>query len=155
MPMADLLRRTPYRNSHPRRGAEDTQVRCGVDLAARVGELMLRCGAGAPQVEGSVAAVAAAAGVDVVEVDITLQSLLCRRPAPTGTPHTLLRVVRRTRHDYARLVAVHRLVAALAGGRGRRPTRPPTGCAQIKRARASSRSPRSRSRARCSPRPSP
>jgi uncharacterized membrane protein YjjP (DUF1212 family) len=72
--------------------------------------------AGAPLVVGSVAAVAVASGVEVVEVDITLQSLLIQAPRATGRPHTLLRVVRRTRHDYARLVAVHELVEALAGG---------------------------------------
>ncbi len=117
MPMADLLRRTPYRYTRiPGEAAEDTQVRWALDLAARVGELMLRCGAGAPQVVGSVAAVAAAAGVDVVEVDITLQSLLIQATSATGRPHTLLRVVRRTRHDYARLVAVHQLVQALSAG---------------------------------------
>ena len=117
LPMADLLRRTPYRHTRiPGEAAEDTQVRFALDLAARVGELMLRCGAGAPQVVGSVAAVAAAAGVDVIEVDITLQSLLIQATSATGRSHTLLRVVRRTRHDYARLVAVHELVEALAHG---------------------------------------
>lgn len=117
MPMADLLRRTPYRHTRiPDEAAEDTQVREGLDLAVRVGELMLRCGAGAPQVQGSVAAVAAAAGVDLVEVDITLQSLIMQATSTTGRPHTLLRVVRATRHDYARLVAVHRLVEALSEG---------------------------------------
>lgn len=117
MPMADLLRRTPYRHTRiPGEAAEDTQVREGLDLAVRVGELMLRCGAGAPQVQGSVAAVAAAAGVDLVEVDITLQSLIMQATSATGRPHTLLRVVRATRHDYARLVAVHRLVEALSHG---------------------------------------
>ena len=115
--MADLLRRTPYRHARiPGEAAEDAEVRQALDLAARVGELMLRCGAGAPQVQGSVAAVAAAAGVDLVEVDITLQSLLIQATSATGRPHTLLRVVRRTRHDYARLVAVHRLVEALVAG---------------------------------------
>ena len=116
MPMADLLRRTPYRPAIPGEAAEDAAVRRGVDLAARVGELMLRCGAGAPHVEGSVAAVAAAAGVDVLEVDITLQSLLLQATSSEGRQHTLLRVVRRSRLDYGRLVAVHRLVASLVAG---------------------------------------
>ena len=117
MPMADLLRRTPYRHTRiPGEAAEDAEVRRALELAARVGELMLRCGAGAPQVQGSVAAVAAAAGVDLVEVDITLQSLIIQATSATGRPHTVLRVVRRTRHDYARLVAVHRLVEALVAG---------------------------------------
>jgi uncharacterized membrane protein YjjP (DUF1212 family)/uncharacterized membrane protein YjjB (DUF3815 family) len=117
MPMADLLRRTPYRRTPiPGEAAEDTAVREALDLAVRVGELMLRCGAGAPQVQGSVAAVAAAGGVNLVEVDITLQSLLLQATSDSGRPHTLLRVVRGTRHDYARLVAVHRLVASLTAG---------------------------------------
>ncbi|MGL4176744.1 MAG: threonine/serine ThrE exporter family protein [Dermatophilaceae bacterium] len=118
LPMADLLRRTPYQDTAiPGEAAEDAAVRQGVDLAARVGELMLRSGAGAPQVQGSVAAVAAAAGVDVIEVDITLQSLLIQATSSEGRQHTLLRVVRRSRYDYARLVAVHELVGDLVAGR--------------------------------------
>ncbi|WP_377645011.1 threonine/serine exporter ThrE family protein [Oryzobacter terrae] len=117
MPMADLLRRTPYRYTRiPNQAAEDAKVRAALDLAVRVGELMLRCGAGAPQVQGSVAAVAAASGVDLVEVDITLQSLLVQATSSDGRPHTLLRVVRSNRHDYARLVAVHQLVEELTAG---------------------------------------
>ncbi len=117
MPMLDLLRRTPYRHARiPAAAGSDAAVRDALELAVRVGELMLRCGAGAPQVEGSVAAVAAAAGVDRVDLDITLQSLLVQARSSDGRAHTLLRVVRRTRHDYARLVAVHRLVAALVAG---------------------------------------
>ncbi|MGL4743817.1 MAG: threonine/serine ThrE exporter family protein [Dermatophilaceae bacterium] len=118
LPMADLLRGTPYRHAAiPGEAAEDAAVRQGVDLAARVGELMLRSGAGAPQVQGSVAAVAAAAGVDVIEVDITLQSLLIQAASSDGRQHTLLRVVRRSHYDYARLVAVHELVGDLVARR--------------------------------------
>ncbi|MGL5864513.1 MAG: threonine/serine exporter family protein [Dermatophilaceae bacterium] len=118
LPMADLLRRTPYRYAAiPGEAAEDAAVRQGVDLAARVGELMLRSGAGAAQVQGSVAAVSAAAGVDVVEVDITLQSLLIQATSRAGRQHTLLRVVRRSQYDYARLVAIHELVGDLVARR--------------------------------------
>jgi uncharacterized membrane protein YjjP (DUF1212 family)/uncharacterized membrane protein YjjB (DUF3815 family) len=117
MPMLDLLRHTPYRHARiPDAAAEDPTVRRGLDLAASVGELMLRCGAGAPQVEGSVAAVAAAAGLDQVDLDITLESLIIQATSRDGRTHTLLRVVRRTRFDYARLVAVHRLVETLVAG---------------------------------------
>ncbi len=115
--MLDLLRRTPYRHARiPDEAAEDVATARAVDLAVRVGELMMRCGAGAPQVEGAVAAVAASAGIDVVELDITLQSLLVQAHSSDGRTHIVLRVVRRTRYDYGRLVAVHRLVAALAAG---------------------------------------
>ena len=108
MPMRDLLRRTPYRHARiPDEAAEEQEVLRALDLSARVGELMLRSGAGAPQVQGSVAAVAAACGIDTVELDITMQSLFIQATSSDGRPHTLLRVVRQTRHDYARLVAIH------------------------------------------------
>ncbi|MBR7741943.1 threonine/serine exporter family protein [Phycicoccus sp. BSK3Z-2] len=117
MPMADLLRRTPYRHARiPDAAAEERQVRRGLELAVRVGEIMLRSGAGAPHVEGSIAAVAAAAGVDKVDLDITMQSVLAQARSSDGRAHTLLKVVRRTRFDYARLVAVHQLVQSLVAG---------------------------------------
>jgi uncharacterized membrane protein YjjP (DUF1212 family) len=117
MPMVDLLRRTPYRHARiPEAAPEEQAARRALDLAVRVGELMLRCGAGAPQVEGSVAAVAAAGGIDKVELDITLQSILLQAESADGATHTVLRVVRRTKHDYARLTAVHRLVGDLVAG---------------------------------------
>lgn len=117
MPLVDLLRRTPYRNARVAiEGAEEARVREALDLAVRLGELMLRCGAGAPQVEGSVAAVCAAAGLNNVEIDITLQSLLVHARIDAVHSVTALRVVRSTRHDYARLVAVHELVDAFVNG---------------------------------------
>jgi len=117
MPMSDLLRRTPYRHARiPETPGHDSEVRRALDLAVRVGELMLRCGAGGPQVEGAVAAVAASAGIDAVELDITMQSLFLQAKSDDGRVHSVLRVARKTRFDYARLVAVHRLVAALVAG---------------------------------------
>ncbi len=87
-----------------------------LDLCARVGELMLRCGAGAPHVEGSVVALATAAGLRTFEIDLTLQSLHLQSVAPSGRTHSILRVVRSTRHDHARLVAVHGLVESVVAG---------------------------------------
>ncbi|MEO6018879.1 MAG: threonine/serine exporter family protein [Knoellia sp.] len=117
MPLVDLLRRTPYRNARvASEAAEEARVREALDLAVRVGELMLRSGAGAPQVEGSVAAVCAAAGINSIEIDITLQSLLVHAHVDAVHAVTELRVVRSSRHDYARLVAVHELVDALVTG---------------------------------------
>jgi uncharacterized membrane protein YjjP (DUF1212 family) len=117
MPLVDLLRRTPYRNARVAiEAAEEARVREALDLAVRLGELMLRSGAGAPQVEGSVAAVCAAAGLNNVEIDITLQSLLVHAHIDSVHAVTELRVVRSSRHDYARLVAVHELVDALVSG---------------------------------------
>src|SRR3954468_9956796 len=117
-PLVESLRRTPYRdpNQLELTGSDD-QARTAIDLAVRVGELLLRCGAGARDVESGVIAVAAASGLDNLEVDITNQSLLVQGRTPAGTLMTMLRVVRSSSRDFARLVAVHRLVEDLAAGR--------------------------------------
>jgi uncharacterized membrane protein YjjP (DUF1212 family)/uncharacterized membrane protein YjjB (DUF3815 family) len=117
LPMVDALRHTPYRNPRVRQAAaEEREARASLDLALRVGELMLRCGAGAPQVESSVVAVAAAAGLDNLEIDITLQSLLIQCSIGSGAPITMLRVVRSSTRDFARLTAVHEFVEKLVAG---------------------------------------
>jgi uncharacterized membrane protein YjjP (DUF1212 family) len=117
LPMVEALRHTPYRNPRVRQAAaEEREARASLDLALRVGELMLRCGAGAPQVESSVVAVAAAAGLDHLEVDITLQSLLVQCTTPSGAPLTMLRVVRSSTRDFARLTDVHEFVERLVAG---------------------------------------
>lgn len=114
MPMLESLRHTPYRNVRIRQAvAEEREARAALDLALRVGELMLRCGAGAPQVESSVIAVAAAGGLDNLEIDITLQSLLIQCTTASGLPITMLRVVRSASRDFARLTAVHEFVEGL------------------------------------------
>lgn len=120
IPVPDLLRRSPYRvvreHPRPRKGGLAGDIQAALDLATRIGELMLRSGAGAPQVEASVAAVAHAGGLAHFEVDITLQALLVQARSDDGQTHTQLRVVRHARPDHARLVAVHRLVDELAHG---------------------------------------
>ncbi|NHN55549.1 threonine/serine exporter family protein [Calidifontibacter sp. DB0510] len=113
LPLSEsALRLTPYRHLRPGAQPEqDTGARQALELAVRVGELMLRCGAGTRTVESTVVAVAAAAGLRRLEVDITNQSLLVQAPAPSGEPLTLLRVVRSSTRDFARLAAVHEFVA--------------------------------------------
>ena len=112
VPLQDKLRYTPYRD--PRLGSapeQDSSTRQSLELAVRAGELMMRCGASTRDVESSVIAVAAAAGLRRLEVDITNQALLIQAPAPTGPPISMLRVVRSGARDFARLAAVHRFVA--------------------------------------------
>jgi uncharacterized membrane protein YjjP (DUF1212 family) len=118
VPLVESLRHTPYRepNQLHLTGSDD-EARTAIELAVRVGELMVRCGAGARDVESGVVAVAAAAGLDNLEVDITNQSLLVQCRTPAGTLITVLRVVRSSSRDFARLVAVHRFVEDLAAGR--------------------------------------
>ncbi|TWE11641.1 threonine/serine ThrE exporter family protein [Rudaeicoccus suwonensis] len=117
LPIAESLRNTPYRDPRAMAAPEqDAATRKALELAVRVGELMLRCGAGTRDVESAVVAVAAAAGLRRLEVDITNQSLLVQAPAPSGTPVTMLRVVRSNTRDFARLTSVHGLVEELVRG---------------------------------------
>lgn len=117
LPLIEVLRHTPYRNPRVvQAAAEEREARASLDLSLRVGELMLRCGADAPQVESSVIAVAAAAGLDNIEVDITLQSLLVQCTTSAGAQITMLRVVRSSSRDFARLAAVHEFVENLVAG---------------------------------------
>lgn len=117
MPIADSLRHTPYRDPRAMEAPEqEASVRSALELAVRVGELLFRCGAGTRDVEAAVIAVAAAAGLRRLELDITNQSLLAQAPTPSGVPVTLLRVVRSNTRDFARLTAVHGLVQELVAG---------------------------------------
>lgn len=117
MPIADSLRHTPYRDPRSMETPEqEASVRSALELAVRVGELLFRCGAGTRDVEAAVVAVAAAAGLRRLELDITNQSLLVQAPTPSGVPVTLLRVARSNTRDFARLTAVHGLVQELVAG---------------------------------------
>lgn len=117
MPLADSLRHTPYRDPRTMEAPEqEASVRRALELAVRVGELLLRCGGSTRDVEAAVVAVSAAAGLRRLELDITNQSLLAQAAAPNGEPVTLLRVVRSNTRDFARLTAVHGLVEELVSG---------------------------------------
>ncbi|WP_446666334.1 threonine/serine ThrE exporter family protein [Flexivirga sp. B27] len=117
LPIADSLRHTPYREPAAMVAPdEEASVRSALELAVRVGELLFRCGAGTRDVEAAVIAVAAAAGLRRLEIDITNQSLLVQAPTPSGVPVTLLRVARSNTRDFARLTAVHGLVQELVAG---------------------------------------
>lgn len=116
MPIREVLRRTPYRDPTVRRSSEERDARAAMDLALSVGEVLLRCGAGAAQVEASVVAVAAAAGIEDLDIDITVQSILLQVTTQSGQVLTRLRVVRSPRWDFARLAMVHELVDALVSG---------------------------------------
>lgn len=113
LPIVDSLRHTPYRDPRTLDAPEEGDTRKVLDLAVRVGELMLRCGAGTRDVESSVLAVAAALGLRRLEIDITNQSLLVQGRTPSGRPETMLRVVRSSARDFARLAAVHDFVDGL------------------------------------------
>lgn len=119
LPIVDALKRTPYRDPSVMGGTVDEAEQYkALDIAARVGELLLRCGASTRDVEASVVAVAASAGLRRLEVDITNQSLLLQTPSHTSgrQPLTMLRVVRSSTRDFSRLTAVHQFVESLVAG---------------------------------------
>lgn len=115
LPIVERLRHTPYRMSRragdlPSDGREEKAALEAIDVALRLGELMLRSGAAAAEVEASIVAVGAAAGLRRLDVDITLQSILMQCVLSDGQTITRLRVVQSSRQDFARLDAIHRLV---------------------------------------------
>ena len=129
LPIVERLRHTPYWMSGrmgdlPADDREDKAALEAIDIALRLGELMLRSGAAAAEVEASIVAIGAAAGLRRLDVDITLQSLLLQCVLSDGQTITRLRVVQSSRQDFARLDAIHRLVHQVVtegwdGGRAR------------------------------------
>jgi uncharacterized membrane protein YjjP (DUF1212 family) len=117
MPLVDRLRSTPFRDPRRMQAPQDRQAREAVDFALRLGELLIRSGAGTRDVEATLIAATAALGLTHVEVDITVQSVLVQYAPPDRPPMTLTRVARGESRDFSRLVEAHRLVDAMVGGR--------------------------------------
>src|SRR6266508_4637237 len=85
------------------------EVYRAIDLALRIGEVVLSSGAGTADT--------AACGLRGCEVDITFTSItVAYQPTPDSAPQTHLRVVRYRAIDYSRLTAVDSLVRRLAAG---------------------------------------
>lgn len=88
-----------------------------LDLALRVGEVVLASGAGAADTTATVLAVTTAGGLRGCDVDITNTSLaISYKPAADVAPETHVRVVRYRGQDYSRLTAVDNLVRRFAQG---------------------------------------
>jgi uncharacterized membrane protein YjjP (DUF1212 family) len=117
MPLVDRLRGTPFQDPRRMEAPEDRQAREAVDFALRLGELMIRSGAGTRDVEATLIAATAALGLTHVEVDITVQSVMVQHAVPGRPPLTLVRVARGESRDFSRLAHAHRLVDDLVGGR--------------------------------------
>lgn len=117
IPLRGSLRGTPYRDPRVTRAvAEEQAATRALDLALRVAELMLRCGSSASGVETATIAVGVAAGLEDLDVDLTMQSLHMQCRTPSGQTISRLRVVRQPRQDFARLALVHALVDDLISG---------------------------------------
>ncbi|WP_018158098.1 threonine/serine ThrE exporter family protein [Demetria terragena] len=117
MPVRDSLRHSPYRHHTVRdEPSEAAERRRRLELSVRAGELLMRCGASTRDVEHAIVAVAATVGLRRLEVDVTAQSLLLQSPAPNGEPLTVLRVVRSSTRDFARLASVHEAIERVVSG---------------------------------------
>jgi uncharacterized membrane protein YjjP (DUF1212 family) len=93
------------------------EVYRAIDLALRIGEVVLSSGAGTADTTATILAVTAACGLRGCEVDITFTSItVAYQPTPDSAPQTHLRVVRYRAIDYSRLTAVDSLVRRLAAG---------------------------------------
>lgn len=102
-----------------RDGARDEQVEVyrTLDLALRVGEVVLSSGAGTADATATILAVTAAGGLRGCEVDITFTSIaISYQAGPDVAPETHVRVVRYRGQDFSRLTAVDLLVRRFARG---------------------------------------
>lgn len=88
-----------------------------LDLALRIGELQLACGAGAADVTATMLAVTNAYGLPTTDVDVTFTSITaCCHRGNLAAPVTTTRVVRARSLDYTRLSALEQLVRRITAG---------------------------------------
>lgn len=96
---------------------EQQDVYRTLDLALRVGEVLLSSGAGTADATATILGVTAAGGLRGCEVDITFTSMaISYQAAPDVAPETHIRLVRYRSQDFSRLTDVDRLVRRLARG---------------------------------------
>ena len=93
------------------------EVYGSLDLALRIGDLLLASGGGAADVEATMLAVTHACGLSGVDADVTFTELSLQQSYGIGRPASILvRRVRRRPADYAELIEVDRLVQDLLDG---------------------------------------
>jgi uncharacterized membrane protein YjjP (DUF1212 family) len=89
-----------------------------LDLALRVGEVLLSSGAGAADVAATMLAVTRACGVRHVTADVTFVDLALHHQPTSHEPAAIqVRRVTRRRVDYSDLTEVDQTVGDLVGGR--------------------------------------
>ncbi|MFY9913999.1 MAG: threonine/serine exporter family protein [Nocardioidaceae bacterium] len=96
---------------------DSKDVNLTLDLALRIGEVLLSCGAGAADVTATMLSVTSACGLRNCEVDVTFTSLsLGYAGASDDLTQTKIRSVRHRTTDYRTLTAADHLVRALVVG---------------------------------------
>jgi uncharacterized membrane protein YjjP (DUF1212 family) len=97
---------------------EQREVYRAIDLALRIGEVVMSSGAGAADVAATMVAVTSACGLRGCTIAVNFTTLsVSYQSAPDAPPETHQRVVQYRGHDYAQLTAVDHLVRDLADGR--------------------------------------
>lgn len=97
---------------------DDSTVNLVLDLALRIGEVLMSSGAGAADVTATVIAVTSACGLPHCEVDVIFTSIsICCQRGSDLAPVTTHRVVRSRALDYTRLAEVEHLVREITAGR--------------------------------------
>src|SRR5262245_15099003 len=98
--------------------AERQDVYKTLDLALRIGEILLRSGAGAADVTATMLAVTSACGVTRVSADVTFVDLaLHHQPSPDEPAAMQVRRVVRAPIDYELLTKTDELVRDIVDGR--------------------------------------
>ncbi|MET7281914.1 threonine/serine exporter family protein [Kribbella sp. NPDC005582] len=96
---------------------EQREVYRTLDLALRIGEVLLSSGAGTADATATILGVTAAGGLRGCEVDITFTSIaISYQASPDTAPETHMRVVRYRSQDFSRLTEVDRLVRRYSRG---------------------------------------
>jgi uncharacterized membrane protein YjjP (DUF1212 family) len=98
--------------------AEEREVFESLDLALRIGEVLLSSGAGAADVTATMLAVTRACGLRKVSADVTFVDLTLHHQASDDRPTAIqVRRVTRRQVDYTELTAVDQTVSDLIAGR--------------------------------------
>lgn len=97
--------------------SQPRDVYTSLDLALRIGDLMLSSGGGAADVEETMLSVAHACGLHGVAADVTFTELSLQQQSEVGVPASILvRRVSRRPVDYGELILADRLVRELLDG---------------------------------------
>ena len=99
------------------RSVEPASATRVIDLALRIGELLLASGEGSEDVEVALVGITEAYGLHRCETNVTFNVItLSYQPSPADTPISLERVVRHRTVDYTGLADLHRLAVEISLG---------------------------------------
>lgn len=97
--------------------SDPTEVHAVLDLAVRVGDLLLASGTGNTDARAQIMAVTRAYGMHFTHVDITLNTItIYARFNDYTPPVTVFRVVQKVTTDYSRLTELDRLLRSIVRG---------------------------------------